>query len=162
MADMLSQDEINALLAQAGGDESPDLGGLDSISLDPAPIAAAPAPAPAAFQAAPAAAAAPTMTFTQTQPVIQMPAKGDLGLLADISMKVSVYLGKTKMPLKEALKLGKDSIVEIDKLKGELADVYLNNKLFARGEIVVVDENFGIRLKKIIEPAEREELLKRS
>ncbi len=48
----------------------------------------------------------------------------------------------------------------MDKIKGEGADVYVNSKLFARGEIVVVDENFGVRITKIIEPAEREELLK--
>ncbi|HPP87355.1 MAG TPA: flagellar motor switch protein FliN [bacterium] len=160
VAEMLSQDEINALLMQAGGGDLPDLGGgLDSApAAAPAPIASAPA---ASAPAAPAAAPA-SMSFTVPQTTYQMPAKGDLGLLADIPIKVSVFLGKTKMPLKDALKLGKGSIVEIDKLKGEPVDVYLNNQLFARGEIVVVDENFGIRLKKIIDLHEREELLKRS
>lgn len=161
MADMLSQDEINALLMQAAGgdDSSSDI----SSVLEPEPPAAVSAPAAAApsisspvMQPQPAAA----VSFTIPQATIQMPAKGDIGMYSDIPLKLSVFLGKSKMPLKEAMKLAKDSVVELDKMKGDPADIYVNNKLFARGEIVVIDENFGVRITKVIEPAEREELLK--
>jgi len=158
---MLSQDEINALLAQSigGGDDS-GLGALiggGSPEPTPAPVSA-PAPQPA--QAA-AAAPAVSLTYTPTPVSVQMPAKGDLGFIGDIPLKLSVYLGKTQMPIKEALKLSKGALVELNKMKGDYADIYVNNQLFARGEIVIVDEHFGICIKKIINIEEREQLLKR-
>ena len=160
MADMLSQDEINALLMQAGGSDDSSSGLSSALEPEPENSAATPsfASAPVSspvMQPQPAA-----VSFTMPQTTIQMPAKGDIGMFSDIPLKLSVFLGKTKMPLKEAMKLSKDSVIELDKMKGEPADIYVNNKLFARGEIVVIDENFGVRITKVIEPAEREELLK--
>ncbi|MBP7652710.1 flagellar motor switch protein FliN [Candidatus Dependentiae bacterium] len=165
MADMLTQDEINALLAQTGGDDSSDssFGGLGTGA--PAPdISSVSVSAPAPVMqpaAAPISQPQPTISYTPPSVSVQMPVKGDMGYFGDISLKMSVFLGKTKMPLKEALKLAKGSVVELEKIQGEYADIFINNKLFARGEIVLVDENFGIRIKKIIDIEEREQLLKR-
>ncbi len=78
-----------------------------------------------------------------------------LQLLFDIPLNVSVELGRTKLSLKEIIELGVGSLIELDKLTGEPVDVYVNNKLIARGEVVVIDENFGVRITEIVSPKER-------
>ncbi len=91
-----------------------------------------------------------------------MPAHQDrnLNLILDIPLKVSVELGRTKMPVSELLNLTQGSVIELNKLAGEPMEVYVNDKLIARGEAVVVNEKFGVRLTDIISPAERVEQLK--
>lgn len=91
-----------------------------------------------------------------------MPAHQDrnLNLILDIPLKVSVELGRTKMPVSELLNLTQGSVIELNKLAGEPMEVYVNEKLIARGEAVVVNEKFGVRLTDIISPAERVEQLK--
>lgn len=84
----------------------------------------------------------------------------NLNLILDIPLRVSVELGRTKMPVNELLKLGQGSVVELNKLAGEPLEVLVNDKLIARGEAVVVNEKFGVRLIDIISPAERVEQLK--
>ena len=79
----------------------------------------------------------------------------DLEFILDIPLDVSVELGRTKMLVNELLQLGQGSIVELAKLADEPMDIYVNRKLFARGEVVVVNEKFGIRLTDIISPADR-------
>lgn len=79
----------------------------------------------------------------------------DLDFILDIPLKISVELGRTKMLVNDLLRLGQGSIVELSKLADEPMDIYVNRKLFARGEVVVVNEKFGIRLIDIISPAER-------
>lgn len=79
----------------------------------------------------------------------------DLDFILDIPLKISVELGKTQMLVNDLLRLGQGSIVELSKLADEPMDIYVNRKLFARGEVVVVNEKFGIRLTDIISPAER-------
>ncbi|ABS61374.1 flagellar motor switch phosphatase FliY [Fervidobacterium nodosum] len=78
-----------------------------------------------------------------------------LQLLFDIPLNVSVELGRTKLSLKEIMELGVGSLIELDKLTGEPVDIYVNNKLIARGEVVVIDENFGVRITEIVSPKER-------
>lgn len=78
-----------------------------------------------------------------------------LQLLFDIPLNVTVELGRTKLSLKEVMELGVGSLIELDKLTGEPVDIYVNNKLIARGEVVVIDENFGVRITEIISPRER-------
>lgn len=78
-----------------------------------------------------------------------------LKLLYDIPLEISVELGRTKMTLKQVLELDKGSLIELDKLTGEYADVLVNGKVIARGEVVVIGENFGIRITEIISPYER-------
>ena len=91
-----------------------------------------------------------------------LPAHQDrnLGMILDIPLKVSVELGRTKMPVSELLNLTQGSVIELNKLAGEPMEVYVNDKLIARGEAVVVNEKFGVRLTDIISPAERVEQLK--
>lgn len=80
---------------------------------------------------------------------------GKLELLFDVPLKVTVELGRTKMTLKQVLDLAPGSLVELDKLTGEPVDILVNGKLIARGEVVVIDENFGVRITEIVSPKER-------
>ncbi len=84
----------------------------------------------------------------------------NLNLILDIPLKVTVELGRTKMPVSELLNLTQGSVIELAKLAGEPMEVLVNDKLIARGEAVVVNEKFGVRLTDIISPTERIEQLK--
>lgn len=84
----------------------------------------------------------------------------NLALILDIPLRVAVELGRTKMPVSELLNLTQGSVIELSKLAGESMEVLVNDKLIARGEAVVVNEKFGVRLTDIISPAERVERLK--
>lgn len=84
----------------------------------------------------------------------------NLALILDIPLRVSVELGRTKMVVNDLLNLGQGSVIELNKLAGEPMEVYVNDKMVARGEAVVVNEKFGVRLTDIISPAERVEQLK--
>ncbi len=79
----------------------------------------------------------------------------DLDFILDIPLELSVELGRCKMLVNDLLQLGQGSIVELNKLAGEPLDIYINTKLVARGEVVVVNEKFGVRLTDIITPMER-------
>lgn len=84
----------------------------------------------------------------------------NLQLILDIPLRVTVELGRTKMPVNELLNLGQGSVIELNKLAGEPMEVFVNDKLIARGEAVVVNEKFGVRLTDIISTKERVEQLK--
>ena len=84
----------------------------------------------------------------------------NLDMILDIPLKVSVELGRTKMVVSELLNLGQGSVIELSKLAGEPMEVLVNDKVVARGEAVVVNEKFGVRLTDIISPTERVEQLK--
>jgi len=81
----------------------------------------------------------------------------NLDLILDIPLHLTVELGRTKLLVKDLLQLNQGAVVELGKLAGELLDVFVNSKLVARGEAVVVNEKFGVRLVDIISPAERVE-----
>jgi len=81
--------------------------------------------------------------------------RADLGFILDIPLELSVELGKTKMLINDLLQLGQGSVIELNKLAGEPLEVYINRKLVAKGEVVVVSEKFGVRLTDIISPGER-------
>lgn len=81
--------------------------------------------------------------------------ENNLGLLMDIPLKVTVELGRTQKQIKEILELSQGSIVELDKLAGEPVDILVNNKLIAKGEVVVIDENFGVRVTDIVSQWDR-------
>lgn len=78
-----------------------------------------------------------------------------LDFILDIPLELSVELGKTKMLVNDLLQLGQGSIIELNKLAGEPLEVYINRKLIARGEVVVVNEKFGVRLTDVITPIDR-------
>ncbi|MGE5620315.1 MAG: flagellar motor switch protein FliN [Sphingomonadaceae bacterium] len=73
-----------------------------------------------------------------------------IDLLLDVPLRISVVLGKTSMSIRDVLALGPGSVVELDKMAGEPVDIVANEKLIARGEVVVVDENFGVRVTDIV------------
>ena len=83
----------------------------------------------------------------------------NLNLILDIPLRVAVELGRTKMVVNDLLNLGQGSVIELSKLAGEPMEVLVNDKLVARGEAVVVNEKFGVRLTDIISPSERVEQL---
>ncbi|MFD1735825.1 flagellar motor switch phosphatase FliY [Bacillus salitolerans] len=91
--------------------------------------------------------------FEQTQ-LAEAEAK-NLDMLLDIPLQVTVELGRTKRSVKEILELSSGSILELDKLAGEPVDILVNNKLVAKGEVVVIDENFGVRVTDIISQSDR-------
>ncbi len=106
--------------------------------------------ATAVEQAAPAqfanfAAAAPALTG----------AGNDLNLILDIPVQLTVELGRTRIPIKHILQLAQGSVVELETLAGEPMDVLVNGYLIAQGEVVVVNDKFGIRLTDIVTPSER-------
>jgi len=84
----------------------------------------------------------------------------DLEFILDIPLTLNVELGRCRMLISDLLQLGQGSVVELTKLAGEPMDVYVNNRLIARGEVVVVNEKFGVRLTDIISPSERVNKLK--
>lgn len=84
----------------------------------------------------------------------------NLDLLLDVPMQVSVELGRARRQIREVLSLAPGAVLELDKLAAEPVDVLVNGKLVARGEVVVIGENFGVRITDILSPAERAKLLK--
>ncbi len=100
---------------------------------------------------------------SMSQPLSQQAspaAKGNIDMLLDVQLQVAIELGQTKMSIKRILELGPGSIVELDRMAGEPVDLVVNNKVVAKGEVVVVDENFGIRIVSLISPEERLKSLK--
>ncbi len=81
--------------------------------------------------------------------------KYELDLILDIPLDVSAELGKVKMLVNDLLQLGQGSVIELNKPVGDPIEIYINDKLIARGEVVVVDDKFGIRVTDIISPLER-------
>jgi len=82
-------------------------------------------------------------------------AGSNISLLMDVPMTLTVELGRTRQLVRDILGLGEGSIIELDKLAGEPVDLLVNGKLIAKGEVVVIDENFGVRVTDIVSPAER-------
>jgi flagellar motor switch protein FliN/FliY len=79
----------------------------------------------------------------------------NLDFLLDVYLQVSVEVGRTRMTIQDLLQLGQGSVIELTKLAGEPLDVYINDRLVARGEAVIVNEKFGVRITDIISQAER-------
>lgn len=92
-------------------------------------------------------------SFEQQETVVSQPR--NLDMLLDIPLKVTVELGRTRRTVKDILDLTAGSIIELDKLAGEPVDIFVNEKLIAQGEVVVIDENFGVRVTDIISQTDR-------
>ena len=76
----------------------------------------------------------------------------NIDLLMDVFLKVTVELGRTRMQLRQVLELQQGSVVELDRLAGDAVDVYVNERLLARGEVIVVDDKFGVRVTELVSP----------
>jgi len=94
-------------------------------------------------------------TFPPLETKTNETAVKNLDFILDIPMQVSVQLGSTKMLIRDLLQLGQGSVVELEKLAGEPLEVLVNHRLVARGEVVVVNEKFGIRLTDVVSAVER-------
>jgi len=93
--------------------------------------------------------------FPSLMPHVGGQEMGNIGLIMDVTMEMTVELGRTRKVIKEILAMGEGTIIELDKLAGEPVDILVNHKLIAKGEVVVIDENFGVRVTEIVSPAER-------
>ena len=89
------------------------------------------------------------------QPQLGAHESGNIGLIMDVYMEMTVELGRTRKLIKEILGMGEGTIIELDKLAGEPVDILVNHKLIAKGEVVVIDENFGVRVTEIVSPMQR-------
>jgi len=102
------------------------------------------------------AAAQPANIFPRLQPGAPLgDGAQDLDLILDIPVALTVELGRTRIPIKHILQLAQGSVIELEALAGEPMDVLVNGCLIAQGEVVVVNEKFGIRLTDIVTPSER-------
>ncbi|WP_206950736.1 flagellar motor switch protein FliN [Trinickia acidisoli] len=120
-----------------------DEGGLDDWAAALAEQNSNPTPAPAAGVFQPLSKVEPTST------------RNDIDMILDIPVQMTVELGRTKIAIRNLLQLAQGSVVELDGMAGEPMDVLVNGCLIAQGEVVVVNDKFGIRLTDIITPAER-------
>jgi flagellar motor switch protein FliN/FliY len=96
-----------------------------------------------------------SIQFPSLIPQLTTQEQGNISLLMDVYMEMTVELGRTRKLIKEILGMGEGTIIELDKLAGEPVDILVNHKLIAKGEVVVIDENFGVRVTEIVYPMER-------
>ncbi len=96
-----------------------------------------------------------SVQFPNLVPQMNATEQGNIGLLMDVYMEMTVELGRTKRLIKDILGMGEGTIIELDKLAGEPVDILVNHKLIAKGEVVVIDENFGVRVTEIVSPMDR-------
>jgi flagellar motor switch protein FliN/FliY len=95
------------------------------------------------------------MDLTELEPGMSLGSDRNMDFLLDIPLDISVELGNAKIKIGDLLKLSQGSVVELNRLTDEPLDIFVNKKLMAHGEVVVVNEKFGIRLTNIISPGER-------
>ncbi|MDR1948732.1 MAG: flagellar motor switch protein FliN [Spirochaetaceae bacterium] len=96
-----------------------------------------------------------SIQFPNLMPQASPQEQGNIGLIMDVYMEMTVELGRTRKLIKEILGMGEGTIIELDKLAGEPVDILVNHKLIAKGEVVVIDENFGVRVTEIVSPIDR-------
>lgn len=163
--DDLDSDWAAALSEQQAGGTANQAQGLDTDSNDdPADDwAAALAEQTAAASSArtdtgfstPATEARPAPDLFKPLTSDAVDSQGDIDMIMDIPVQMSVELGRTRLTIKNVLQLGQGSVVELDGLAGEPMDIYVNGYLIAQGEVVVVEEKYGIRITDIITPSDR-------
>ena len=117
-----------------------DAGGISDAPTGASVPAAAPGPAPSAFALPSFAGPGPSAD------------PRGIDLLSDVNLHVKIELGRTRMYVEDVLKLGEGSVVELDKLAGDPVDLYVNERLIARGEVLVLNDNFCVRINEIIAP----------
>lgn len=96
-----------------------------------------------------------TASFAPIAPDLPGGIPNGLDLLMDVPLRISVELGRTKLSVREVLDLQNGAVVELDRMAGDAVDVLVNDKLMARGEVVVVDDKFGIRITEILTPTKK-------
>ncbi|WP_144641558.1 flagellar motor switch protein FliN [Bordetella genomosp. 13] len=149
-ASSAADDWADALAEQARVPNPP----TQADGLKPAEPAAAPASAPAASSSATSAKSAADSIFKPLSTKDSVTGT-DIDLIMDVPVQLTVELGRTRLTIKNLLQLGQGSVVELDGLAGEPMDIFVNGYLIAQGEVVVVEDKYGIRLTDIITPSER-------
>ncbi len=139
MVDPLKQDAINDLTRLLAGGEASPPPSSPAVPSSPSSILAS-LPLLLESLEGPPPAPAPR-------------AEASLDLLADVSVNVTVELGRTKAPVQDILKLAPGCVVPLDSLTGDPIDVYVNDRLVARGEVLVVNENFAVRITEVLPPS---------
>jgi flagellar motor switch protein FliN/FliY len=124
-------------------------GGLDQAAIDALLLEGSPAPV----------GHEPVIEEIELAPLLPLDAppagETDIALLLDVPLSISVELGRTSLTIRDLLALGQGSILQLDRHAGEPVDVLVNGKRLARGEVVVIDEDFGIRVTEVVTPEER-------
>jgi flagellar motor switch protein FliN/FliY len=150
---MLSQDELDSLLAAASAETPEGMGWSEpqaSIA-DAVPEA----PASAMPSAMPSLVDLPSFDMPQRSNIASQPEPSGLTRVKDIPLEVTVELGRTRLLIRDILDLGAGAIIELDKLAGEPVELFANGLMMALGEVIVIDDNFGVRVTEIITAAER-------
>lgn len=173
MQDEITQDEIDAILKTAMGEADTEANEKEKPDANPADRENIESASPRGVQeqgtqntkarSVERSEAAPnrqeqTKTFqstTEAYPGASTGESGNIALLLDVPLDVSVELGRTKIAIRDVLQLVPGSVIELDKLIGEPVDLIVNDRLIARGEVVVLDENFGVRITDIVNTEDR-------
>ncbi|MCC7142731.1 MAG: flagellar motor switch protein FliN [Candidatus Eisenbacteria bacterium] len=147
----------NELLGGAGleGSAAPDLSGGDEDDPVAAEWAAMLAEQQAKAGAASPASSVQPLQFPQMQGIEATKTNGSIELLMDVKLPISVELGRAQMEIKEIMEFAPGTVVELDKMAGDMVDILVNGRLVAQGEVVVVDEHFGVRVTHLISPRDR-------
>ena len=147
---MLSQADLDALIAAASQDLPADEGDLGGADLGDAAFGGPEeAPMPAIGMVDLPSFDAPAAELLGSD------GGGGLGRVRDIPLEVTVELGRTRLLIRDIMDLSPGSIIELDKIAGEPVDLFANGLLVARGEVIVIDDNFGVRVTEILTAAER-------
>jgi flagellar motor switch protein FliN/FliY len=133
---------------------------MEGMAINPEELEALVASDSASGSGGGASVTARPVRFAALQPAESMASSTNLGMLLGVTLQVAVELGRTKMSIEEVLKLGPGSVVELDKLAGEPVDVLVNDRLIARGEVVVIEDRFGVRVTDVLPPAQRVDSLR--
>lgn len=137
---------------------------FNSISMDeilsqaqpkPAMAAAAPAPSAGSMNVDPVTVRPVEFSSFDNQPSVYGEENKNLELVMDVTLNLTVELGKTELSIKDVLELTRGSVIELDRVAGEPVDLMANGKLIAKGEVVVIEDNFGLRITSIVSPADR-------
>ena len=148
--------EQTASAAPQGADDDPWAAAMaEQVAAEVADVPAEPAEAPTAARAA---------SDSVFRPLAQgnaLAGSRDLEMIMDIPVKLAVELGRTRITIKQLLELAQGSVIELDGLAGEPMDILINGYLIAQGEVVVVEDKYGIRITEIITPSERVQKLNR-
>ncbi|MCE8034538.1 flagellar motor switch protein FliN [Billgrantia tianxiuensis] len=157
-AEAMAEQEAAEATASEGSDDDPWAEAL--AEQEAVEAAADEAPAAANAQAS-APQSAGDRVFRPLDRGSESGAPRDLEMIMDIPVKLTVELGRTKLTIKQLLELAQGSVIELDGLAGEPMDILINGYLIAQGEVVVVDDKYGIRITEIITPSERVQKLNR-
>lgn len=150
-----TEQDIEAQMLEAMAEEGQQAEGpadVEAVEADAVPVAQA-APVTPAAPAKPVPAQREVSAADHFEDLSGNVADGDsapLSTLYDLSLPISIELGRTSMKVQEVLHLGRGSVIELDRLAGEPVDVYVGDRRFAEGEVVVLGENFGVRITRIL------------